>query len=86
MRWLLKGLGDRTLISLLHVTPKTHLRVSDQPILDLRRRKSNLSTVKIATVPEIRPQSYLRLAFQTCVSDRQTRALSPPSLFPGTGP
>ena len=37
MRWLLKGLGDGTLIGLLHVTPKTHLRVPDQPILDLRR-------------------------------------------------
>ena len=27
MRWLLKGMGDGTLIGLLHVTPRTHLRV-----------------------------------------------------------
>ena len=27
MRWLLKEMGDGTLIGLLHVTPKTHLRV-----------------------------------------------------------
>ena len=32
-----KGMGDGTLIGLLHVTPRTHLRVSAQPILDLRR-------------------------------------------------
>ena len=37
MRWLLKGMAGGTLIGLLHVTPKTHLRVSAQPILDLRR-------------------------------------------------
>ena len=30
MRWLLKGMGD--VIGLLHVTPKTHLQVSDQLI------------------------------------------------------
>ena len=37
IRWLLKGMGDGALIGLLHVTPKRHLRVSDQPILDLHR-------------------------------------------------
>ena len=37
MHWLLKGMGDGTLIGLLHVMAKTHLRVSDQPIFDLRR-------------------------------------------------
>ena len=37
MRRLLKGMGDGPLIRLLHVTAKTHLWVSDQPILDLRR-------------------------------------------------
>ena len=37
MRWLLKGMLGKTLIGLLHVTPKTHLRVSAQRILDLRR-------------------------------------------------
>ena len=35
MRWLLKGRAGGT--GLLNVTPKTHLRLSDQPILDLRR-------------------------------------------------
>ena len=35
MRWLLKEMGDGTLIGLLHFTPKTHLPVSDQPILYL---------------------------------------------------
>ena len=36
--WLLKGMGDGTLIGLLHVTPKPPLRVIrlDQPFLDLR--------------------------------------------------
>ena len=37
MRWLLQGLGDGILIGLFHVMPITHLRVSDQPILDLHR-------------------------------------------------
>ena len=37
MRWLLKGMGDGTLNGLVRVTPKTHLRVSAQPILDLQR-------------------------------------------------
>ena len=41
MRWLLKGMAGGTLIGLLHVTPKTHLRVSDPPILDLRRAQSS---------------------------------------------
>ena len=36
MRWLLKGMEDGSLIGLLHITPKTHLWVSDQSILDLR--------------------------------------------------
>ena len=39
MRWLLKEMGDGALIGLLHVTPKTHLQVSDQPILDLRQEQ-----------------------------------------------
>ena len=37
MRWLLKGVAGGTLVGLLHFTPKTHLRVSDRPILDLRQ-------------------------------------------------
>ena len=32
MHWLLKMMGNGTLIGLLHVTPKTHLQVSDPPI------------------------------------------------------
>ena len=39
-------------------TPMTNVPTSDQPILDLRRAQD-----------EIHPQSYLRFAFNTCVSD-----------------
>ena len=42
MSWLLKGMGDGTLIGLLHDTPKTHLWVLDQPFLDLRRAQESL--------------------------------------------
>ena len=44
MRWLLKGMGDWTLIGLLLVTPKTHLQVSDQPILELRQAQQSFAS------------------------------------------
>ena len=72
-RLLLKGMWDVALIGLFHVTPKPHLlgneATSDQHILDLRRAQESFICI-IATAPEIRPQSYLRFAFDTCVSDR----------------
>ena len=40
MRWGW-GMGAGTLIGSLHITPKTHLRVSDQPILDLRQAQDS---------------------------------------------
>ena len=42
--WPLKGLGDDTLIGLLHVTPKPHLRVIRllQTLLDLRRAQESV--------------------------------------------
>ena len=46
MRWLLKEMGDGTVIGLLHVAPKTHLQVSDQPILDLRHRAAHKASSK----------------------------------------
>ena len=57
MRWLLKGMAGGTLIGLLRVTPKTHLRVSDQPILDKAHLTCNNNAkliylaVIIATAP-----------------------------------
>ena len=44
MRWILKGMGDGTLVGLLHVTPKTNLRVSDQPILELRQAQQSFAS------------------------------------------
>ena len=39
INWLLKGMGDGTLVDLLHVTPKTHL--SNQHFLGLRRAQDS---------------------------------------------
>ena len=74
MRWLFKGMGAGSFIGLLDVTPKTHLWIIKLLQTNLfqicARRKSNLSTVIIATSPQSHPQRVLRLALQTCVSDR----------------
>ena len=52
----------------------TNVATSDQPILDLRWVQVIYPAGIIATVPKVRPQSYLRFAFDTCVSDQQDRA------------
>ena len=67
-RWLLKGIGDATLIGLLHVTPKTHLRVSDQPISELRRAQEPFFRHSNITIEPALHQN-------TCIWDRLTRAL-----------
>ena len=65
----MKGMGDGTLICLLHVTPKIHTTwVSDQPNLDLRREQESFirrhnSNIAIEPPTKLLPLSSKTLAF-----------------------
>ena len=69
MRWLLKGMAGGTLIGLLHVMPKTHLRVSDRPILDLCRAQEPFTRRHNSNSAIEPPTKLLRL----CVSRLRLR-------------
>ena len=56
-------------------TPMTNVATSGQPILDLRWAQVIYPAGIIATALKVCPQSYLRFAFDTCVSDQQDRAV-----------
>ena len=63
----LRGDGRWTLIGLLHVTPRTHLRVSAQPFLDLRQAQSSFILSHNSNSAIEAPTSYFCFALHVCV-------------------